>query len=107
MFILQIIGMLFGAIMCYFTFLNYKRNEYQKTGLIMWILIWIGFIILAGFPTMVYGIMEFFQVERTMDFYVLVGFFTFSIIIFQNYLRTKKNEKRLTTLTTKIAQKIE
>ena len=100
---LQIIGMLFGLIMIYFTFLYFRRQEYDKRGFIIWFLIWIGFIIMAAFPQSVYGIMEALEIKRTVDFFVIGGFLVFSVIIFHLYVITKKNQKQVEKLVRKIA----
>lgn len=100
---LQIIAILFSLIMTYFTFLHYKRKEYDIRGFVIWLLIWIGFMILAIFPETVYGVMESLKIERTVDFFVISGFLIFSVILFRNYAIAKKNEKRIEQIVRKFA----
>jgi hypothetical protein len=101
----QIIGLLFGLVMIYFTFLYYKRANYDKTGLVFWFLVWIGFIILAIFPQIVYGVMGVLKIERTADFFYVSGFLLFSVILFYIYNLTKKNQKQIETIVREIAIK--
>ena len=105
MFGVQIIGLLFGLVMIYLTFLYYKRANYDKRGLIFWFLIWIGFIFLAVFPQTVYGVMELLRIERTADFFYVSGFLLFSVVLFYVYNITKKNQKQLESVVRKIAFK--
>jgi len=100
---LQYVGILFGLVMIYFTFLYYKRREYDLRGFITWMIIWVGFIVLAAVPSTVYGIMQEFHIQRTVDFFVISGFLIFSVIIFRTYAITKKNQKRVEILVRKIA----
>ena len=89
--------------MIYITFLFYKRREYDIRGLISWSLIWLGFMILAVFPETVYGIMEGLRIQRTVDFFVIVGFLIFSVILFRIYAIVKKNQKRIEQIVKKYA----
>lgn len=99
----QILGLLFGLIMMYLTFLYYKRANYDKTGLIFWFMVWIGFIVLAIFPKTVYGVMEILEIKRTADFFYVAGFLVFSVLLFYSYNLTKKCQKQTELLVRQIA----
>lgn len=101
----QIIILLFGLIMIYFTFLYYKRANYDKFGLVFWLLVWLGFLFLGMFPQTVYGIMQALAIERTADFFYAGGILLFSVVLFHLYNITKKNQKQLEILVRKIALK--
>jgi len=101
----QILGLLFGLVMIYFTFLYYKRANYEKIGLIFWFAIWVGFILLALFPQIVYGVMGVLKIERTADFFYVSGFLLLSVVLFIVYNNTKKNEKQIETIVRQIAIK--
>ena len=100
---LQILGILFGLIMIYVTFLYFRRKDYDQRGFIVWLLIWIGFIMMAAFPTSVYGLMEALKIKRTVDFFVIGGFLIFSVIIFHTYATTKRNQRQVEILVRRIA----
>lgn len=101
----QIIGLLFGLVMLYVTFLYYKKSNYDKIGLAFWFCVWIGFMILVMFPTIVYGIMDALQIERTADFFYVTGFLFFAIVLFYVYNITKKNKQQVELIVRKIALK--
>jgi hypothetical protein len=101
----QILILLFGLVMIYFTFLYYKRANYEKTGLIVWFLIWLGFIFIGLFPQTIYGVMQLLAIERTADFFYAGGMLFFSVLLFYIYNITKKNQKQVETLVRKIAIK--
>ncbi len=102
---IQILILLFCLVMIYFTFLYYKRSNYDKTGFVFWLLVWFGFLILGVFPQTVYGVMEALAIERTADFVYAGGMALFSIVLFYLYNITKKNQKQLEVLVRKLAHK--
>ena len=100
---LQLIGILFALIMIYLTFLYFKRGEYDVRGFITWLIIWMGFMVLAAFPSAVYGIMSELQIQRTVDFFVIGGFLVFSVLLFRTYAITKSNQKQVEKLVRNFA----
>ena len=99
----QLIGILFALIMIYFTFLYFKRKQYGTRGFVVWLIIWLGFLVLVTFPQSVYGIMEALHIERTVDFFVIGGFLVFSVILFHLYILTKEMQHKLEELVRNIA----
>lgn len=103
----QILILLFGLVMIYFTFLYYKRANYEKVGLVFWLLVWLGFIFLGMFPQTVYGVMEALSIQRTADFFYAGGMVLFSVVLFYLYNITKKNQKQIEIVVRKLAFKEE
>lgn len=99
----QIIAITFVALMMYFTYVNYKRKSYGIQSLAVWMIIWIGAIILVSFPKTIYGIMETLQIQRTADFFTLLGFAFFTVIIFYLYTTVKKYSYKMENLVREIA----
>lgn len=99
----QIIAITFVALMMYFTYVNYKRKSYGIQSLVVWMIIWIGAIILVSFPKTIYGIMETLQIQRTADFFTLIGFAFFTVIIFYLYTTVKKYSYKMENLVREIA----
>lgn len=99
----QILILLFGIVMIYFTFLYYKRDNYEKLGLAIWLAIWFGFIFLGMFPQTVYGVMEALSIRRTADFFYAGGMLLFSVLVFYLYNITKKTKKQVEVLVRKVA----
>ncbi|MBT3405549.1 DUF2304 domain-containing protein [Candidatus Woesearchaeota archaeon] len=102
---LQFIGILFALVMIYFTFLYYKREQYDKRGFIVWLIIWVGFMIMVTIPQTIYGVMEALQIKRTVDFFVIGGFLIFSVILFRMYIITKQTQKKVEDLVRDVAIK--
>ena len=70
-----------------------------------WWAVWVGFIILALFPQIVYGMMGVLEIERTADFFYVSGFVFFSVVLFYVYNTTKKNQKQIEMIVRKVALK--
>ena len=102
---IQILILLFCLVMIYFTFLYYKRANYDRAGFVFWLLVWLGFLFLGVFPKTVYGIMEALSINRTADFVYAGGMSLFSVVLFYLYNITKKNQKQLEVLVRKLAHK--
>ncbi len=101
----QILGILFGLIMIYLTFLSFRKKDYDVKDFSLWILVWLFFLFITIFPKVVYGIMESLEIQRTVDFFVIGGFMFFTIIIFYLYKSVRKTEKRVETIVRKVALK--
>jgi hypothetical protein len=100
---LQILGILFGLVMIYFTFINFKRKDYDAKDFSLWLVVWLFFLVMTIFPKIVYGIMESLEIQRTVDFFVIGGFMFFSIIIFYLYKKVRKTEKKIEEIVRKVA----
>lgn len=102
---LQIIGILFGMIMIYMTFLYYKKNAYDGKSFVLWTLLWVFFLAIVAFPETLYGVMETLEIKRTVDFFVISAFLFFSTAIFYLYISTKRNQHKIEEIVRKIAIK--
>jgi len=102
---LQIIGILFALVMCYFTFLYFKRRDYDIFSFLFWIVVWLAFLLMVAFPSVVYSIMETLKIERTVDFFVIAGFLFFAVIIFHLYGIVKRWQKKSEEIVRKLAIK--
>lgn len=99
----QIVGILFGLIMVYLTYLFYRKNNYSKTSFFFWLLVWGGFILTTLFPTTLYGIMDELSIQRTVDFFVIAGFMFFAAVIFYLFTVIKRVEATVERLVRKVA----
>lgn len=95
----QFIGIFFGLLMIYFSYVYYRRNSYSWKSYLLWCLIWIGFIFLVIFPQTVYGVMQVLEIRRTADFFVMAGLLLFASILFYLYAIVKTTEKKMQQLT--------
>ncbi|MBS3097664.1 DUF2304 domain-containing protein [Candidatus Woesearchaeota archaeon] len=102
---IQILGILFGLFMIYYTFLHYKREELTIKEYVFWMFIWILFVIIAGFPKLLNPIIFSLKVLRRMDFLTIVGFMFLTGSMFYIYIIVRGNQKKLEEIVRKIAVK--
>jgi hypothetical protein len=101
----QIIGILFGFFMMYYTFLHYKRKEFKMGEYTFWLVLWALFIILTIFPAVLDPVVRFIGFARTLDFFIIVAFLFLTGIAFYIYTITKKNQNKIEQIVRSLAFK--
>ncbi len=99
----QILGIIFGLFMTYFSFLHYKRREFKKIQFLFWELLWLGFIVIVIFPQITSGIVHKLGVSRLMDLLTVLGFMFLSFLTFYNYTTVVKLKRNLEEIVRKEA----
>jgi hypothetical protein len=102
---IQLLGLIFGTAMLYFTFVKYKRKELSELELIVWFGGWVLLILIAIVPSILDFIIAPLNFYRRLDFFVVLGFFTLLGLSFYNYSVTKKMERKLEIFVRKEAIK--
>ena len=101
---IQIIGFLFGTFMLYFTYLHFKRKEFNKNEGTLWMVAWIFFLILTIFPNIIdFFIKDVIKFDRRLDFFIIIGFFIVVSITYHNYVTITKMKKRMEEVVRKLA----
>ena len=91
----QFLGVAFGIVMMYFTFVKFKRKELNNTELIVWFSGWILLMLMALFPFALDSIIGKLNFYRRLDFFVVLGFFVLLGLAFYNYSLVRKMEKKI------------
>lgn len=104
---IQILGLLFGLFMIYYSFLSFKRKEFKKGEFGLWVLIWVLFIIIALFPDVLNPVISSLSVSRRLDFLIIVGFMFLIGLGFYTYIIARKNRKKIENIVREIAIKKE
>ena len=92
---IQLLGIIFGLGMGYFTFVRYKRRELSPLELIIWLTGWTILILVGLVPSILDTIIAPLHFYRRLDFFVVIGFFILLAIGFYNYSLVKKMEKKI------------
>ncbi|MBT4804669.1 DUF2304 domain-containing protein [Candidatus Woesearchaeota archaeon] len=100
---IQLLGIIFGLGMIYFTFVKYKRKELRKQEFLMWQLCWSILIMIAIIPSILDPIIAPLNFYRRLDFFVVIGFFILLGLGFYNYSLMKKVERKVEILVRKDA----
>ena len=102
---IQILGVLFGVFMLYYTFLQMKRKDFTTKEYSFWMILWAIFLIVTIFPGLLDPIVESLSLVRTMDFFIILGFMFLIGAIFYTYTLVRKNQRRVEEIVRKIAAK--
>ena len=102
---IQIAGLLFGLFFLYYTFINYKRNEFTAKEFALWVIAWIAVIVIAFFPALLDPIVKYGGFFRALDVLIVSGFLFLIAAIFYTYTITRKNQKQVETIVRAIAIK--
>ena len=100
---IQIIGVMFGLFLIYYTFLQYKKREFSKTELVVWILCWSVYIYVTLYPKSLEFLAKKLNLVRTMDLLTIVGFMFLIGMSFYNHTLVRRNRKKLEVAVRQIA----
>ncbi len=100
---LQFMGIGFGIVMIYLTVLFYKRKDFNKIDVSIWSLLWLFFVFMTSYPSLLYGVMEQLSIKRTLDFIIMALFAFFSLVIFYLYDLNRKNTKKIEEIVRRLA----
>lgn len=102
---LQIISIIFGLYMFYWSFLSYKKRLFYINELYFWISVWTLFIVVTVLPDTVKFVLQTFQISRTMDLLMILAFMVLWFISFRNYTENQQLKKKLFEMIREEAKK--
>ena len=102
---IQIIGILFGFFMMYYTFLQYKRREFTIKEYSFWFVFWGIFVIVTLFPQLLDPVLNTLNISRTLDFFIIAGFLFLTFVVFYTYTIVRKNQRKVEEIVRNIALK--
>lgn len=92
---LQLVAIIFALWMIYFSYLHYRRREFNRIEFVLWQVLWLGLLIVVIVPRSVNFILQAFSITRTFDLVVVVGVVILFGISFRNYVIIKRIRKQL------------
>lgn len=92
---IQILGVIFGLFMVYFTFVYFKRKEFSFWVLIFWEVLWLALIFVTLFPHSTNFFLEKLGLIRAMDFFMILGFIVVLGLSFYNYVLMNNLKRKL------------
>ena len=102
---IQIVGILFGLFMVYYSFLNYKRKQFTNKEFSFWVLLWVVLIVITLFPIVLDPVVETLGFFRALDLLIISGFLFLIATNFYTYTMMRKNQRQLETIVRAIAIK--
>jgi len=102
----QLLGVAFGMLMVYLTFVHFKKREYTVKEFSVWMILWLAFILIALFPQiMQYFVHKTLGMSRTLDFLIIIGFIMITGIMFYTYSVVRKTQNKIEEIVRKFALK--
>ena len=102
---IQILGMIFGFFMLYYTFLQYKRKDFTIKEYSFWFIFWGGFVIIILFPQILDPVLTTLNIVRALDFFIILGFLFLVFVSFYTYTIVRKNQRKVEEVVRQIAFK--
>lgn len=101
---IQLVGTIVALFMLYLTFLNNKKKYFSLKETFVWFFIWMVVLIVAISPT-IFDLLvkETLGFSRRLDFFIIIGFFFLTTVLFYVYANLKKTQKDMTKLVQQIA----
>jgi len=99
----QIIGVIFGLFMAYFSFIYFKREQFSLPILIFWEILWVALIFVTIFPASTNFFLEKLGLTRAMDLFMILGFMVILGLSFYNYIIIARLRKEIEKVVRKEA----
>lgn len=93
--VFQLLSVLFGLFMLYVVRIHYRKKTFTVTESSFWSSIWILFVVISTFPSLVQGISNLLSFARIFDLAVVIAFMVLTIISFFNYIQNKSLEIKI------------
>jgi len=100
---IQIVGILFGLGMLYFTNLYYRRRELTLGDFFVWGLVWVVFLAGVAFPSSLNMVMESLDIIGAIQFFTIIGFMFMFLVVFFMYKTVRKIQRKTELLVKHIA----
>lgn len=101
--LIQFVGLVFAAVMSYFTFLYYKRGDYPVRDFLVWALVWVAFVVGLFFPPNLVFLVQPLNLERVLDILTVGAFFILFFMVFVIYDSIRRVENKVSVIVRKQA----
>lgn len=102
---LQFVGVLVALAAIHLTYLYYKRTNFTKKELFLWLTIWLTFLFVTLFPRVMSPIVGYLGLQRSMDFIMITAFVVIFALTFHNYVSNRKIMDKVEKLVRETALK--
>ncbi|MFH1849895.1 MAG: DUF2304 domain-containing protein [archaeon] len=102
---IQIVGVFFGVLIIYMTFLHRKRKEFTLHEFVFWTALGLVFSYVSLFPDTLDFVVRKIQLSRTLDFFIILGFMFLIGAAFYTYSIVRRVQKKLEEVVRSVALK--
>lgn len=101
--IFQLVAILFGLFMLYAISIHGKKKTLTLMEVSFWTSLWLIFIVLALFPSLLLGIADALKFSRVFDLLIVIAFMILSLLLFLSYFRQKETAQKVEKLVREMA----
>ncbi|MBW3003619.1 DUF2304 family protein [Candidatus Woesearchaeota archaeon] len=101
--LLQIVGVLFALGMMFLTYLHFRRKEFYVSDLIVWVLIWFGFIFVVLFPEVFRIVLQTFAIQGPLWFITIAAIIFLTILVFYLHFTVRKTQRKVRHMVKAVA----
>jgi hypothetical protein len=100
---IQLIAIVFGVGMAFWTYRSYRRRDLLGVESAVWIAVWVGLILVSVFPDALRNVVGPLKVARLLDLVMIVGILLLSTMVFLLNGRVRRLESRIVELVRRLA----
>lgn len=100
---IQFLGVMIGLAAIHISYIYYKRSNFTKKEVLLWVGIWGAFIFVSMFPNSIRPLVGYLGLQRPMDFIMIVAFIVLFSLTFHNYMTTQHVARQTEKLVRTIA----
>ncbi len=100
---IQLIAIVFGVGMAFWTYRAYRRKDLLGPEAAVWFAVWIGLILVSAFPDALRSVVGPLKVARLLDLVMIVGILLLSTMVFLLNGRVRRLERRMVDLVRRLA----
>ncbi|MBS3063627.1 MAG: DUF2304 domain-containing protein [Candidatus Diapherotrites archaeon] len=98
-----LVGLVFSAVMLYFTHLYYRRGQFSRRDFAFWALIWVGFGVLLLTYQGIQQLSHLFGVIRFLDFVTILAVMALFALMFYVFERMRLLQKKIEKIVEAVA----
>lgn len=99
----QLIAIVFGVGMGFFTYMSFRRRELTVAEFALWFTVWLALIAVSAFPDTLRQIIGPLKVARLLDLVMIAGTLFLSALVFYLHRTTRRMQLRIVELVRKLA----
>ncbi|RLE38559.1 hypothetical protein DRJ17_03540 [Candidatus Woesearchaeota archaeon] len=100
---IQIIGFVFAVAMIYFTYLYFRRRQFDMKDFIIWLIVWILLVIAVLIPSTVNIFLESLGIVSAIQLFAITGVLFLLAVVFFLHKSVRTQQKKLNKIVKAIA----
>jgi hypothetical protein len=100
---IQLIAIVFGVAMAFWTYRDYRRRALLAAEAAVWFTVWVGLILVSLLPDELRNLVGPLKVARLLDLVMIAGILLLSTLVFMLNVRIRRLESRVVELVRRLA----